>query len=386
MPILRLSAPALALVCFSLAACGGSPEQVDRHASPTSPTGAIASRPTTPGAAAPQGLAAPAFGDVAQPTDIRFPPRNEPYDFRVQLESVYRDGLRRAAVLSYVDPEGSVVWTQEYLRYRLNGCQHADATGRVLAQIDGGAVAPVCGAETPSFPPRDQLLEFRVQLEAKYRDALRRPATSTFVDVEGDIVWTQEYLRYRVSGCGHGDATARVFAQIEGRGVQPDCRGGGLFTGSWSGIAVKTACTQSGDVAIAQYCEYFPAGVTYPMTLTLSQSGSSVSGSVDFWGLPMVVSGTVQGDRVRLGGSSTLTGDGLTLLVTLTRWEATVAGASLSGSFEHRLEWSILTGAAVDSYALASLTRAPAAAARSSPIDEEPGTWQEALRRLRGER
>ena len=53
---------------------------------------------------------------------------------------------------------------------------------------------------------------------------LRRGAVQTFVDTEGDIVWTQEYLRYRVGSSLHLDAISKVFAQIEGRGVQPDCQ------------------------------------------------------------------------------------------------------------------------------------------------------------------
>ena len=41
--------------------------------------------------------------------------------------TTYRDGLRRGSVASFVDIEGTIVWTQEYLRYRVNGCGHADA-------------------------------------------------------------------------------------------------------------------------------------------------------------------------------------------------------------------------------------------------------------------
>lgn len=51
---------------------------------------------------------------------------------------------------------------------------------------------------------------------------LRRPVLSA-VDIEGDVVWVTEYIRYRVSGCSHAVATQKVFAQIEGRGVQPPC-------------------------------------------------------------------------------------------------------------------------------------------------------------------
>jgi all-beta uncharacterized protein len=50
-----------------------------------------------------------------------------------------------------------------------------------------------------------------------------RRANSTFVDVEGIIVWLQEYLRYRVSSCDHATSVQKVFTQIDGGGVQPDC-------------------------------------------------------------------------------------------------------------------------------------------------------------------
>jgi hypothetical protein len=66
-----------------------------------------------------------------------------------------------------------------------------------------------------------------LQLNAKYRDSLRRNPVNTFVDIEGNIVWTQEYLRYRVSGCSHIDATVKVFQQIDGRGVAPACNASG---------------------------------------------------------------------------------------------------------------------------------------------------------------
>ncbi len=113
---------------------------------------------------------------------VAFPPRDESFRFRQELETVYRTGLQRAETSSYVDAEGDLVWTQEYLRYRVNGCGHAEAAARTLAQIDGAGIAPVCGDTPPgvvSFPPRDESYRFRLQLEAQYRDQLRRPPSPT---------------------------------------------------------------------------------------------------------------------------------------------------------------------------------------------------------------
>ena len=158
---------------------------------------------------------------------VSFPPRDESLGFRNQLESKYRDGLRRAAVMTSVDLEGDVVWTQEYLRYRVYQCSHQQAIDRVMAQIDGNPAPGVCGSAVSGavlFPPRNEALDFRNQLEAKYRDGLRRGPTTTTVDPEGDVVWTQEYLRYRVNSCGHGMAVQSVMTQIDGRSAPAVCR------------------------------------------------------------------------------------------------------------------------------------------------------------------
>jgi hypothetical protein len=45
----------------------------------------------------------------------------------------------------------------------------------------------------------------------------------SYVDAEGDVIWTQEYLRYRLSGCSHEDSYTKVFTQITGGGVPADC-------------------------------------------------------------------------------------------------------------------------------------------------------------------
>jgi hypothetical protein len=158
---------------------------------------------------------------------VAFPPRDQPFRFRSALEQKYLTDLNRPSTTTSVNIEGDVVWTQEYLRYRVNGCDHPSALQRVFQQIDGGGVQPVCGPESSStvvaFPPRNESFQFRTQLETKYRDQLRAPLTQTRVDIEGQIVWTQEYLRYRVNGCGDLEAQDKVFAQIDGRGVQPVC-------------------------------------------------------------------------------------------------------------------------------------------------------------------
>jgi hypothetical protein len=159
----------------------------------------------------------------AEPTVVTFPPRDQAFRFRQDLEAYYRDVLRRSTTSSFVDIEGTIVWTQEYLRYRVNGCTHDQALSRVMAQIDGGTNTAVCSTTETPFPPRNEPFAFRQSLEAKYRDSLRRSAGSTFVDTEGDIVWTQEYLRYRTTGCTDAQAADRVRTQLGGGAPPSGC-------------------------------------------------------------------------------------------------------------------------------------------------------------------
>ena len=151
--------------------------------------------------------------------------RNDSFDFRNQLETKYQTGLGRGAAPTYVDREGEVVWTQEYMRYRINGCDHGSATQRVMAQIDGNPAGQVCGAPPDgliAFPPRTDSFDFRRQLESRYQQFDRGFSQST-VDAEGGVIWTQEYLRYRVNQCDHPTSVQKVFSQIDGGGVAPTC-------------------------------------------------------------------------------------------------------------------------------------------------------------------
>lgn len=210
------------------AACGGS-ESGSRN--PASPSGVAATEDggETAGASNPSSIIIDSpepvpLPETSGPSAVTFPPRNEALLFRTALEAKYRDGLRRSAGQSFVDQEGTVVWVQEYLRYRVNLCPHSDAVLRVLMQIDGFGIQPVCGVtNTATFPARQQPLDFMVQLEAKYRDGLRRASSASFVDVEGNVIWTQEYYRYRVSTCDHFSSQQKVFDQIDGRGIAADC-------------------------------------------------------------------------------------------------------------------------------------------------------------------
>lgn len=206
----------LATVVLLIAAAASCSREPNRNvaALPTSPTGTAS------------GVSAITFiGGVSGPMDVLFPGRQDSFQFRNDLETKYQTGLGRPATTTFVDKEGEVVWTQEYIRYRVNGCDHATAVSRVMTQVDGGVAGGICAAPPEGlvlFPSRADSLQFRRDLETKYQ-SMGRGLSSTFVDAEGAVIWIQEYLRYRANACDHATAEQKVFSQIDGGPVPDTC-------------------------------------------------------------------------------------------------------------------------------------------------------------------
>ncbi len=86
----------------------------------------------------------PVCAAIAEGTIPAFPPRNESLDFLLALDSYYQSVLGRPVLFDFIDREGIAVWLVEYLRYRVNGCDHPTATQRVEEIILTGVTSPVC--------------------------------------------------------------------------------------------------------------------------------------------------------------------------------------------------------------------------------------------------
>jgi hypothetical protein len=218
----------VAPLVLTFAACGGG----DGPSSPSvaaGPASAATASATRDGTQVPFHLLHPVQFPMEQGV-VAFPPRNEPNAFYNDLQALYRDYLKRSmTAMSYVDPEGENVWLTEYFRFYLNGCSHAEAMSRTIAEIRTGGTQPVCGGESQSlaFPPRNLPYEFQTLLESTYHEILGRSQSAYYVDSEGANVWLAQYLRYRLQGarCSHVEAENKVFAEIRGGGVQPVCGG-----------------------------------------------------------------------------------------------------------------------------------------------------------------
>jgi hypothetical protein len=99
-----------------------------------------------------------------------------------------------------VDAEGGVIWTQEYLRYRVNQCDHPTAVQKVFSQIDGGGVAATC------FVPA---CVFTVSPTTQSVPAAGGTFTATITRTSGDCTFGAESLDSFVStGSGSSGSTA----------------------------------------------------------------------------------------------------------------------------------------------------------------------------------
>jgi hypothetical protein len=215
--------PLLLLACVMLvsAACGGNDKKFNLLA-PSSASVSALSTDAIRGAI-PFHILHPLEFDMVQDL-ISFPPRNEVYLFFQNLQALYRDVLRRPQTGTSVDAEGQTVWLSEYFRFLVNGCTHEVASSRTLTEIATGVAMPSCRSASVSFfPPRNLVNEFQNQLEATYRDVLRRPQTLSYVDSEGTTVWIGEYLLRRVIGCDHASAESEVFTEVRGGRVGSEC-------------------------------------------------------------------------------------------------------------------------------------------------------------------
>ena len=214
MKTLSMTSRAGALIALvAIMSCSRSGDNARSTAAPTAPSSLAASQPFVD-------PATDRLGAMA----ATFPTPEDALAFRQVLEAKFR-AEGRPAQTTFVNAEGVIVWTLEYLRYRASGCSQAEAIDKVFTQIDRrGVPAPCTATISETFPSQSEAQAFRQQLELKYRDGLGAPPNQTFVPQASEVLYTIEFVRYTQSGCSSASSYERVFVQIDGRGVEPDCR------------------------------------------------------------------------------------------------------------------------------------------------------------------
>ncbi len=145
---------------------------------------------------------------------------------------------------------------------------------------------------------------------------------------------------------------------------------GASAQGSWSGRYEVQRCDGTGsnqDYFCSTNRGAFPPGASLPIALSLTQNGSSVSGSITFGQVTGSVNGTVNS-----AGTLVLQGTavGGQITVTLSGFSVSVNGSSMTGNFTYNAGLAGVPGVAV-------------VTSRLSGDDQAVGDWRAARARVR---
>ncbi|MEZ5283231.1 MAG: choice-of-anchor D domain-containing protein [Vicinamibacterales bacterium] len=144
-----------------------------------------------------------------------------------------------------------------------------------------------------------------------------------------------------------GTNTIAVSAHATGVSVQ----------GSWSGRYEVQRCDGTGsnqDYFCSTNRGAFPPGASLPIAMNLTQSGSSVTGSITFGQVTGSVNGTING-----AGTLVLQGTavGGPITVTLSSFTVSVNGTSMTGNFTYNAGLAGVPGVAVVTSRLSGMSR-----------------------------
>ncbi len=133
---------------------------------------------------------------------------------------------------------------------------------------------------------------------------------------------------------------------ISGSAIQPS-----LFAGSWSGTYIVERCEGTGSIqdilcsapSGSRPGGVFPVGTSLPLTLTLTQSGSAVSGTFALGTVRGVATGVVVNGLLTLQGTAT----GGTLTAVITHWSTSVTGNVMDGFANYNISVSGVPGTGI---------------------------------------
>jgi hypothetical protein len=131
---------------------------------------------------------------------------------------------------------------------------------------------------------------------------------------------------------------------------------GASVAGSWSGQYRVERCDGTGSNQ-DYFCSArgaFPPGSSLPIALSLTQNGTAVSGTISLGQVTGVVTGSVNG-----GGALVLQGSasGGQISLSLSSWNTTVSGTSMTGTFTYNAGLSGIPGVAVVVSRLSGVSR-----------------------------
>lgn len=128
------------------------------------------------------------------------------------------------------------------------------------------------------------------------------------------------------------------------------------FQGVWAGRYVVERCDGTGSLQdyLCSSRGFFPPGTDLPISMNLTQNGSSVSGSFSIGQVTGAATGTVNGSGVLVLQGTANSG---TLSITLSSWTTTATGNSMTGNFSYNATITGVPGVGVVVARLSGVTR-----------------------------
>jgi len=166
-------------------------------------------------------------------------------------------------------------------------------------------------------------------------------------------------VRFQPQAAGNYSGTISVNGdQTGGSNVVPisGSAAAASFGGTWTGRYVVERCDGTGSNQ-DYFCGprgAYPPGSSLPVTVSLTQNGSAVNGSILLGQVSGPVSGTISPSGAIVLQGSASAGQ---LSLTLSSWNATVSGSSLSGSFAYNASLHGIPGVAVIVSRFSGVTR-----------------------------
>lgn len=131
---------------------------------------------------------------------------------------------------------------------------------------------------------------------------------------------------------------------------------GPTFQGTWSGRYIVERCDGTGSLQdyLCSSRGFFPPGTDLPISMSLNQNGSSISGSFSIGQVTGAATGTVNASGVLVLQGTANSG---TLAISLSSWTTTSIGNSMTGNFSYNATITGVPGVGVIVARLSGVTK-----------------------------
>ena len=240
-----------------------------------------------------------------------------------------------------------------------------------------------CGSKSPTSPPPPPTPQ-PTSISISGTDILRTGQAQTYTATitlsngttqaatpnwtsDNSSVLTINASSGQATAAGQGTATITATAQsvsaTRSISVYQD------YQGTWEGLVRIRVCTEQGVFVGNCRAPFYPPGSLRSIRITLTQTGASASGTLQFTNTPTTLSGGIFASRRFVGGGSgSYLDGGRTFLLNIGTFDVLSASATMTGSVIATFSAPSLPGNVYVEADLAGVTRTGSTASQSSSL------------------